>query len=440
MIKKSFNLLLPLWVALLWPLAGGAQPLLTLPQAIELALQNNYQQRLNQLDIQNAQTQATHGNAGLLPTITATGQATLQRSNVLLEFAGNQPSINRNGALSQTTNGTVNLDYVIFDGFGGYRRLDQLRTQVSITRAQNNVSQNTIVLQTTEAFYALAQAQHNINTTRQNLKLSQKRLNRAQTAQGLGSGNGLEVLNAEVNVNTDSAALLRLQLQMTQAKRNLNYIIGRDAATNFAIDTTLQATRNLPPDSLMQMAQANNPTLKLNQVQQQNATLGLEIAESARWPVLSVGAAYNYTQQQNDASFIIQNTNQGLTGNLQLRWFIFDGFRRQNQLARAKIGIDRAQLQTQQIKEQIRKDVLNGLAAYNNAQQLLALEQTAVATAQQNYNRAQLQFGYGNISGIVLREAQLNLLQARLRLTNARYTLKLEEARLLNLVQPVADR
>jgi outer membrane protein TolC len=81
----------------------------------------------------------------------------------------------------------------------------------------------------------------------------------------------------------------------------------------------------------------------------------------------------------------------------------------------------------------VKRDVMNAQDAYRNRLQVYNLQGNNVVTAQNNYDRSQERYKLGQISSVELRQAQLNLLNAKTNKNLAKYQAKLAELELLQL-------
>ena len=107
-----------------WIIKAHGQDTLSLSQAIQLGLANNYQIQLSDKQVAIAQNNNTWGAAGLYPTIsfitTANGLANRYPDQQLLALARTQfvdSSFSVNTQQTATVTPSVNLNWVLFDGF-----------------------------------------------------------------------------------------------------------------------------------------------------------------------------------------------------------------------------------------------------------------------------------------------------------------------------------
>ncbi len=110
-------------------LSGNAQELLTVEEAVQIALENNYQIKTakNELRIDELSTHA--GNAGMLPNIDAnlTDNNSIQ---YLSQTRSDGTEVERDNAKNNSLNYGVALDWTLFDGlrmFADYEQLKETR-------------------------------------------------------------------------------------------------------------------------------------------------------------------------------------------------------------------------------------------------------------------------------------------------------------------------
>jgi outer membrane protein TolC len=121
---------------------------------------------------------------------------------------------------------------------------------------------------------------------------------------------------------------------------------------------------------------------------------------------------------------------EGGNASLSLGFNLWDGNRRREK-NNARIAVENAKLQRDQLELSLKADLGNMWQAYQNNLQLLNLEKLNVITARENHEIAKERYMLGNLSGIEMREAQLSLLQAEERLLSVEYDTKICEISLL---------
>ena len=279
----------------------SAQEKLPKTEAVEIALENNYNIQVSYNDREAAKNNSSIYNSGYLPSVFANGGADYQDRSSEIEFQDG--SIQDDIETTSTTyNAGVGVDYLLFDGFGrryNYKRLQELYNISEIRVRQ--VIENTL-LELLVSYYDVARLTQNKRTLEQSLAISKSQYLRENYGYQYGQKTQLDVLNTEVNVNIDSINLLNIDRELANAKRDLNVILGRDVNTNFEVDTNVTYALDLTYDNMMASAKENN-TLLLQA--EKNVTLSdydLKINKSSWVPNVGVNGAYNWSDLTQDSN------------------------------------------------------------------------------------------------------------------------------------------
>ena len=102
-------------------------------------------------------------------------------------------------------------------------------------------------------------------------------------------------------------------------------------------------------------------------------------------------------------------------------------------MAMAKIAIENQQLIKQQQTENLENTLQNTWDVYQNQLYILKAQEQNVLTAQNNFERTEERFKIGQVSSVEFRQAQINLLNNKTAVNNAKYDAKLIEIQLLQL-------
>ena len=128
----------------------------------------------------------------------------------------------------------------------------------------------------------------------------------------------------------------------------------------------------------------------------------------------------------------VNNTrNFGLGASLT--WNLFDGGRGVTQVKNAKIALSNQDLAEQQLKLEVRRNIANAKGDYQNRLRVFELQEQNVITATDNYNRSNERYKLGQITSVELRQAQINLLNAKTSRNAAKFAAKVAELQLLQL-------
>ena len=134
------------------------------------------------------------------------------------------------------------------------------------------------------------------------------------------------------------------------------------------------------------------------------------------------GLAHIYAQQGLQPG-VYSPTQETWDANLSLTWNLFDGFARENRLARAKADQRQAAAQVDAIRDQVENQVWS---AYSTAKTALRQQRAAaalLASANESYDAALQSYNYGVRSQIDVVSAQRTLAAARTADVSARTNL-----------------
>lgn len=407
--------------------------LLTKDQAVQRALEENLgvQVALNNIDI--AENNRSLLNSRFLPTINGAAGASQDINDQTATF---QDGTSRTVDAAETTryNASVNVNYTLFDGFGRWYNYKRLKEEYNLSELQARETIESTLLQLFTVYFEVARLSENITVLKDTYANTASRLQRAEYSFEFGQVNKLDVLNAQVDLVNDSITLLTEKQSLRNAKRDLNIILNRSLGNRFVVDTSVYFTNPLKIEEFVSTAAENNVSLLQLDKNIRINDLLLKSSKSVFLPTIGLSGSYGWNEGQFPATnFLASNTSQGFSAGLNLTWNLFDGGSGITAVRNARIQLDSQELLKEQTRQQIMRDIANALGDYENRLQVFRLQQQNVITATDNYNRSSEQYKVGRITSIELRQAQINLLNAKTNRNFAKYTAKLAELQLLQL-------
>ncbi|MFV8378634.1 TolC family protein [Flavobacterium sp. LB3R33] len=410
----------------------NAQEVLTLESAVKIALENNYEIKIATNNLSIEKTNVAIGNAGMLPTVTATvvDNNSIQNSSQTRQD-GTETELD-NAKNNSLTYG-VGLDWTVFDGMRMFARLDQLKELQKLGEAQLKLTVITRISDVNAAYYNLVQQQQQLAALDTTIVISNQRLTLAQNRFTIGKASKLEVLNAQVDLNTDQVALLRQKELYANSKILLNQLLARDVATDFKVIDQLQVDGLLLLPELTALAEKQNPQLEAQIINKRVAELELKQIKAARYPTVRVNTTYNFSESQSSLGFVAQSQSRGLNYGFSASLNIFDGFSQNRNEKIAKIQIENSKLNIDQQNLALNSQLATSYQTYLTNLELIALEEKNESIAKQNLNITLDKFRIGTITTLEFRTAQLNYVNAKVRYSNAQFQGKLSEIALREL-------
>lgn len=412
-------------------------------QAVSLMLENNFGIQLANNQVAISENNTSILNAGYLPSLTGNAGTNFDRTSSVTDFGGAtdaegnpRPDIEIDAAETTRYNASINLDYTLFDGLGRYYNYKQLKEQYNLTQLEARETIENTMLQLFSVYYEVARTEENVAVLEEALRISKERATRAQYQFEYGQVNKLQVLNAQVDITTDSINVLNARQSLRNAQRDLNVVLNRDLENLATADTTVAFVNELLIDSYVEQAPQNNVTLLQSEKDIIISEYQIKGAKALFLPTIGLTGSYGWNRSNNPASAFFPSTtatSNSLTAGASLRWNIFDGGRAVVALKNAKIFRESQELLKQQLEQQVRRDISNAKGDYKNALTIYALQTQNVLTNEDNFKRSQERLKLGQITSVEFRQAQLNLLNAQVTKNAAKYTAKLAELQVLQL-------
>jgi len=403
-----------------------AQERMSLKDAIETALKNNYDILLSSNQVKVSKNNVSLANAGILPAINGnfSNNRSIQDSRQTLANGTQQE---RDNVRNTNTVYGFSLNWRIFDGmsmFANYERLQKLNKSDELTFRMT--VENTIA-NVINTYYDLARQAQQIRTLRTALEISQLRLNNSNNRYKIGKASKLEVLAAKVDLNTDTTNLMRQLDNYKRVQIQLNELLGREVHTSFSTEEDINITDNLNFSELKDLAETKNPALLQASIEQQLARLNQKQVKSSRYPWMNINTGYNFNNSTSPLGFAREASGQGINIGITASIPIFNGFLQSRNEKNASIGIDNAALQYKQTQQRISAQLEIAYQTYQTNLALVKMEKENQEIAKQNLDISIEKLRLGSLSTVEFREAQLNFLNAFTRYTDAQFQAKQAE-------------
>jgi len=411
---------------------GNAQQVLSLEDAVKIALANNYEIKIAKNDLKIDQTNVSAGNAGMLPKATA---SITQNNNLqnLSQTRTDGTTTSLDNAKSNSLNYGVGLDWTIFDGFKMFAKKEQLQELQKLGESQLRMTVITKISDVQTAYYDLVQQQQQLAALDSTIVISNQRVNLAKNRFTIGKASKLEVLNAQVDINTDKVAVLRQQELYKNSKIALNQLLARDAQIDFKVVSDFTMDRKLEYAELKALAEKQNPQIEALIISKKVAELELKQVKSGRYPTLKVNTGYNFAENESSLGFTTQSSARGLNYGFSASLNLFDGFVQKRNEKISSIQIENSAIQIEQQNLALNSQLATSYQTYLTNLELIDLEEKNEAIAKQNLDITLDKFHIGTITTLEFRTAQLNYVNAKVRYSDAQFQAKLSEIALKEL-------
>ncbi|OXA88295.1 TolC family protein [Flavobacterium hercynium] len=412
--------------------SAQAQVTLTIEDAMTIALENNFEIKIAKNNLKISETNVTFGNSGMLPKATASivDNNSIQNSSQIRQD-GTETALNnaKNNSLSYG----VSLGWTIFDGMKMFARHDHLQELQKLGDAELKRIILVKIGQVNSTYYDLVQQQQALSALDTTIVISTQRLTLAQNRFSIGKASKLEVLNAQVDLNSDQVALLRQKELYANTKILMNQHLARDPKIDYKVFDNVTVDSSLVLANLLDLAQKQNPVLQSQIINKRIAELQLKQVRADRYPVVTLTSGYNFNESQSSLGFTSEASSRGFNYGFNATLNIFDGFNQHRNEKVAKLQIENTQIAIEQQNMVINTQLSTAFQTYLTNLELIQLEESNEAIAKQNLDITLDKFKIGTITTIDFRTAQLNYVNAKVRYSNAQFQAKLSEIALKEL-------
>lgn len=403
--------------------------LITLKSAVENALMNNFSIKISKVSNKISDNNVNPGNAGMLPRVDVNAGYNFSNTDLYMALVTGQ-RIEQAGNASKTVNAGVQLSWTILDDMGMFISYERLKSLKSKSDIELKLSVETAVKDISKTYYNILLIQKNIEVLNESILLSNQRVERIKNRQDYGVSTSLELLRAQVDLNTDSANYKRAVLNYNTNKRLLNYLTGNNVSQDFSIDSTLNFLSFSDLKEYRDLSQKANWTI-LQQVKNKQITeLEYKLLKTTYMPKINLTAGYNFSRTDADAGFMLVNQNYGFQSGVNISWNIFDGFKTNTQAENTKLMSEINSLTIEMVRNQIDMAVINNYESLKEKMNILSMDISNLAAAEKNYSRSLDLYNLGQLTSLELREAQLNLTRTKMRINESMIDAKMSEIEL----------
>ena len=407
--------------------------LLTLEEAIRIGLENNYEIQFVRNRSEIAANNRSLGNAGFLPSVSLNAGLTERVEDSENRFRGGNPPNIVTGARSSTRNYGASLSWTLFDGMQMFTTYDKLGELEAIGQIELQLQIEQTLSRIITSYINIIRISEQLKVLQNTIEVSRERVEIAETKLDVGSGSEYELLQARTDFNTDRAALLREQNNLTNAKISLNELLVLSADSDYEVLSEIPLNYALNYDALFNAMESQNKELLIAKADERIASLEIKEIRGERYPELILSSGYGYNRNELGSGIIEFSESDGFSVGLTARINLFNGFETNRRVQNARINQKTRQLAVEAEQQRIISDLLAFYRFYRNSLELIELEEENLENATETLDIALERFRLGTISALEFREAQRSFLAAESRLLNTRFDAKQAETNLLRI-------
>ncbi|MCB0806339.1 MAG: TolC family protein [Bacteroidales bacterium] len=423
---------LKILIILAIPMSLAGQDSLSLGNALQIGLQNNFQVQIFEQEYEIAKLNNSWGTVGRFPSVSL-GATNINR------YDDSPLQTNPDERAEYTTHSIspyVNANWLLFSGFGVKMNKDKLELLESLSEGYSTLVVENTIQAIILGYYKVLLEQEKLEILHKVKALSGDRFRYEQARQDLGSSVTFDVLQAKNSFYSDSTNYLLQQLNVKNANLNLNLLLGEPVESQFFLTDSFQVKRpTYNYDTLYNSMMADNKNLRNQYVNQEILKKEIGIQKSNLYPVVSMNAGADYGERRlkyTDMDPI--NTNSfDYYANFTLSFNLFNGGNTRRAIKAAQISEQIGQLETRELEQTLGNYLLNQYDLYSIRKQLYEVAEVNIESAELNMQISTEKYRSGTINSFNFRDVQLIYLNAAFRRLEAIYDLIDTRTELLRL-------
>jgi len=327
----------------------------------------------------------------------------------------------------------VELDYTLFNGLRNV--WNYLGSRASKRQAERNLAmiESDITYNVKAGYYLVLKAKNDYEVAQEAVERSDELLKLFQEKYNLGSASLSEVLKQKVQYGNDKLTEVRAANNLEVYYDNLAVAVGLDPQEKFEIeDIEMRREEVEEISTLIHEARQWHPRILAARAATDAAKYDVRSAWGAYLPTLSM--SYSYGWQKDHFSDIVKGGPFDHTGTLviSLSYNIFDGFSRERNLKRAKIGSSNSRAEAFYIENQVIRDIEDAYLGIKLAEETLEVTGETERAAKEDFELVQEKYNLGAAALWELLDAQVSLKEAQFNRVKAEFDYNLALAQLQN--------
>jgi outer membrane protein TolC len=380
---------------------------MTLKEAVQLALKQNPQVQIANLNLAQSVQDRNIARAGLLPQADLETLDRAMRYNIYALFGSKFPGIPEHGGPFQFFQGGPNFSMPIFD-LTLWRRWQSAHQGIRATEAQETTVREQTVLLVVSQYLGGLRAGAAVVAAQSRVDLAQALYDLAFDLQKNGVGTGLDTLRANVELQNEKQRLIEAQTQNEVALYGLVRLLNLDPhqKVELADQPSFFQTPEFEASQSIEQAFATRPEMKALEARERIALLEKKTAGESRLPTINVGGDWAYqglSLPRAIPTYVFQ---------VSLDVPLFTGGRIHAQIARSDLELKKVAQERGDLRDQIGLEVKTGVAQLESARHEVDVANLGVKLAQEEVTQARDRFQAGVANNIEVITAQDALARA----------------------------
>ena len=389
-------------------LAQDSTPLkLSLKDAVTLALRQNPQVILANLDVSQSQQDTRIARSALLPQVNGTLGGSDHRFNIQTAFGSGFPGLAEHAGPFWVAQAGIGFSAPVFD-LTLWNRYRSSQMAQDSRRSQELTVREESVLLVVSQYLGSQRAAAEVDAAQSRVDLAQALHDQAADLQKNGAGTGIDTLRANVQLQNEKQRVIVARTSLETSLYALARLLSIDPQRKIELADQVNFfdTPEVSIDQSLERAYAARPELRQVLNEEQRASLEVKTAAQERLPKVSLSGFW-LEQGLTPPSAIPVYTYEA-----DLNIPLFTGGRIQAARDKASLAIRQLKQQEQEIRNHIALEVKTAAAQLESARSQVDVASLGVSLARQEVEQARDRFQAGVANNIEVVTAQDELARA----------------------------
>ena len=413
--------------------SGFGQSLLTVEDAIGIAVKQNFDILISRKSADINAANNTAGNAGMLPNAGLNASDIFSYHNVKTNYADGTTS-NAANAQSNIFSTGLALDWTLYDGgkmFVTKKKLNEINNLGEI-QFRDKVSQT--IFNVILAYYEVVRQKQQLASLNEVIRYNKERVKILQASFNAGLVPKTDLLQSQVDLNVFMENAIIQETVILDSKRTLNQWLCRNADSLFEVVDSIDLTYVPDKNELNKKLYVQNTQVLGSQKQVDVSNLTIRELAAQRLPWLSLSAGYNFLLTDNTTGTVLKNRTFGPQIGGSFNFPIYYGGNISRQIRVARLQQQSAVYDLESTKTAVNTQLQNALSDYEHAIQLISLEKSNTLLARENLDISMDRLRLGQTTALEVRQAEESYIQSLTRYIQFAYTAKVAETKLKQLI------
>ena len=330
----------------------------------------------------------------------------------------------------------LTLNQTLYDGGRSWNQVQQAKTNLDIAKLNQRLIRIQVIQKVIQSYYGLLKAEKLLDVSEKNLEMSNQQLSLVKKQFDLGVVKRTDLLKAEVVIGQARVDMLNKKTSLQNARRILFNDMGlQDFGQQITVIENDWIMPNIPTSSeILALLKGQNPSLLISKARVGLNDLSYKLIRGLRMPSMNTSMNYSASGQTSNELFDALKDDWSIGLNLSISLPIYNGSTLSIQQQQADLSRQQSEHSYITLLNDLRVQAELIRETLNNYSEIIPLNQSVVASAQEDLKLARERYSLGSTTILEVLDAQVSLIRSNSTLINTVHDARIQEASLKGLL------